>query len=144
MARAIRASASSAVIVHSEKEFDSRKLDEGRMAHPSIWDAPALQVQLWTAQICSLHAAILHARRTLAARPRLLAGDAGVSALPGSPLEVPGSVPLRIDPDERRCAAALLAAKADVADEGVPADASAAEEWGNGKSVIRPQLQVSR
>jgi hypothetical protein len=37
---------------------------------------------------------------------------------------------LRIDPDERRCAAALLAAKADVADEGVPADASAAEEQG--------------
>src|SRR6266496_6353236 len=54
MARAIRASASSAVIVHSEKEFDSRKLDEGRMAHPSIWDAPALRVQLWPAQNCSL------------------------------------------------------------------------------------------
>src|SRR6266567_1201470 len=34
MARAIRASASSAVIVHSEKGFDSRKLDAGRMAHP--------------------------------------------------------------------------------------------------------------
>src|SRR6266508_4736452 len=34
MARAIRASASSALIVHSEKGFDSRKLDEGRMAHP--------------------------------------------------------------------------------------------------------------
>src|SRR5437899_5644348 len=34
MARAIRASASSAVIVHSEKRFDSRKLDAGRMAHP--------------------------------------------------------------------------------------------------------------
>src|SRR6266542_2213120 len=34
MARAIRASASSALIVHSEKGFDSRTLDEGRMAHP--------------------------------------------------------------------------------------------------------------
>src|SRR6266536_2842110 len=34
MARAIRASASSALVVHSEKGFDSRKLDEGRMAHP--------------------------------------------------------------------------------------------------------------
>src|SRR6266699_4399665 len=36
MARAIRASASSAVIVHSENGFDSRKLDEGRMAHPPL------------------------------------------------------------------------------------------------------------
>src|SRR5947207_544026 len=36
MARAIRASASSAVIVHSENGFDSRKLDEGRMAHPAF------------------------------------------------------------------------------------------------------------
>jgi hypothetical protein len=34
MARAIRALASSALIVHSEKGLDSRKLDEGRMAHP--------------------------------------------------------------------------------------------------------------
>src|SRR6266566_6352961 len=36
MARAIRASASasSALIVHSEKGLDSRKLDEGPMAHP--------------------------------------------------------------------------------------------------------------
>src|SRR6266487_3902049 len=34
MARATRASASSALIVHSEKGFDSRTLDEGRMAHP--------------------------------------------------------------------------------------------------------------
>jgi hypothetical protein len=33
-----------------------------------------------------------------------------------------------MDPDERRRASTLLAAKADVADEGVPADASAAEE----------------
>jgi len=33
-------------------------------------------------------------------------------------------------PDERRCAAAFLAAKTDVADEGVPADASAVEEQG--------------
>jgi hypothetical protein len=34
MARAIRASASSTLIVHSEKGFDPGKLDEGRMAHP--------------------------------------------------------------------------------------------------------------
>lgn len=34
MARAIRASASSALIVHSEKGSDPCKLDEGRMAHP--------------------------------------------------------------------------------------------------------------
>jgi len=33
-------------------------------------------------------------------------------------------------PDERRCASALLAAKTDVADEGVPADASAVEQQG--------------
>src|SRR6266536_795296 len=36
MARAMRASTSSAVIVHSENGFDSRKLDEGRMAHPPL------------------------------------------------------------------------------------------------------------
>src|SRR6266487_5893311 len=36
MARAIRASASSVLIVHSENGFDSRKLDEGRMAHPPL------------------------------------------------------------------------------------------------------------
>src|SRR6266576_3097958 len=41
MARAIRASASSALIVHSEKGFDSRKLDEGRMAHPGEHQAAA-------------------------------------------------------------------------------------------------------
>jgi hypothetical protein len=35
---------------------------------------------------------------------------------------------LRIDPHERRCASAFLAAKTDVADEGVPADASAPEQ----------------
>src|SRR5947209_7104659 len=34
MARAIRSSASSALIVHSEKAFDPRELDEGRMAPP--------------------------------------------------------------------------------------------------------------
>src|SRR6266496_2492072 len=34
MTRAIRASASSALIVHSENGFDSRKLNDGRMAHP--------------------------------------------------------------------------------------------------------------
>src|SRR5229473_1768879 len=39
MARAIRASASSALIVHSEKASDSRKLDEGRMAS-SIFGCP--------------------------------------------------------------------------------------------------------
>src|SRR6266536_2123692 len=54
MARAIRASASSAVIVHSEKGFDSRKLDEGRMAHPSFGMPSALRAQLWSAQNCSL------------------------------------------------------------------------------------------
>src|SRR6266568_3726588 len=54
MTRAIRASASSALIVHSENGFDSRKLNDGRMGASSIWDAPALRVQLWPAQNCSL------------------------------------------------------------------------------------------
>ena len=36
MARVIRASASSALMVHSEKGLVSRKLDEGRMAHPPL------------------------------------------------------------------------------------------------------------
>src|SRR5207248_7404973 len=54
MARAIRASASSAVIVHSENGFDSRKLDEGRMAHPPPGMPSALRVQSWPAQNCSL------------------------------------------------------------------------------------------
>src|SRR5205823_5198345 len=54
MARAIRASASRAVIVHSENGFASRKLDEGRMAHPPPGMPSALRVQLWPAQNCSL------------------------------------------------------------------------------------------
>ncbi len=62
MARAIRASASSALIVHSDKGLDSRKLDEGRMARPPFGMPLPLRVQLWPAQNCSLHAAILHAR----------------------------------------------------------------------------------
>jgi len=60
------------------------------------------------------------------ARPRLLAQPG--SLLTGSSLEVPGSVPLGMDPDERRRASALLAPKSNIADEGVPADASAVEE----------------
>src|SRR5438132_13691681 len=54
MARAIRASASSALIVHSEKGFDSRKLDEGRIAHPPFGMPLPLRVQLWPAQNCSV------------------------------------------------------------------------------------------
>jgi len=40
---------------------------------------------------------------------------------------MPRGIPLRMGPDERRRASTLLAAKTDVADEGVPADASAAK-----------------
>src|SRR6266849_6002660 len=53
MARAIRASTSSALIVHSENGFDSRKLDEGRMTHPPFGMPSALRAQLWSAQNCS-------------------------------------------------------------------------------------------
>jgi hypothetical protein len=54
--------------------------------------------------------------------------EAGVSALPGSSLQIPWGIPLRSNPNERRCASAFLTTKTDVADEGVPADASAAQE----------------
>src|SRR5229473_3687817 len=101
MARAIRASTSSALIVHSEKGFDSRKLDEGRMAHPPFGMPSALRAQLWSAQNCSLHAAILHARDAPlppGPRPRLLAQPG--SLLTGSSLEMPRGIPLRSDPHE--------------------------------------------
>ena len=57
------------------------------------------------------------------------------SPVTGSSLEMPRGIPLGMDPDERRCASALLAAKTDVADEGVPVDASAAEEQGETGSL---------
>jgi hypothetical protein len=50
--------------------------------------------------------------------------------LRGSSSEMSQGIQFGIDPHERRCAAALLAAKTDVPDEGVPADASAAQEQG--------------
>ncbi len=50
--------------------------------------------------------------------------------LRGSSSEIARGLPLRIDPDERRRASALLAAKTDVADEGVPADSPALEQQG--------------
>jgi hypothetical protein len=59
-------------------------------------------------------------------RPRLLAQPGFLST--GSSFEIPRCIPLRIDPNERRCASALLTTKSYVADEGVPADVSAAEE----------------
>src|SRR6266702_8675476 len=59
MARATRASASSALIVHSEKGFDSRKLDEGRIAHPPFGMPLPLRVQLWPAQNCSVQSRLL-------------------------------------------------------------------------------------
>ena len=40
-------------LVHSEKDFASRKLDEGRMAHPPS-GCPVPRRQLWSAQYCSL------------------------------------------------------------------------------------------
>jgi hypothetical protein len=52
------------------------------------------------------------------------------SPFTGSSFEIPRCVPLRGDPNERRCASTLLAAKTDAADEGVPADAPAAQEQG--------------
>jgi hypothetical protein len=54
-----------------------------------------------------------------------------------------------MDPDERRRASTLLAAKADVADEGVPADVSTAEEQGEreagGSAAVagQPQKRVA-
>ena len=69
MARAIRASASPALIVHSEKGFDSRKSDEGRMAHPPFGMTYPWRAQLWWAPNCSLHSGI-PARGTPLPSPR--------------------------------------------------------------------------
>src|SRR6266487_4248189 len=53
MARAIRRSASSALMVHSEKDLASRKLDECLIAASSTGPC-SLRAQLWSPQNCSL------------------------------------------------------------------------------------------
>src|SRR6266852_393590 len=82
MARAIRASASSALIVHSEKGFDPGKLDEGRMAHPPLgMTSPPASPIVAGSKLFPPCGNPTRPRRTLAARSQTPAScAAGVSA----------------------------------------------------------------